>query len=110
MKKEYRLKDSDKIGLIVKRRQRISSELYTIYYQQASETKIAVVSGKKIGNAVTRNYNKRVIREIVRPYLQQIKNIHAVIVTKEQAKNVNFTDKKYNLEKLIIKLIERTSK
>lgn len=110
MKKEYRLKDSDKIGLIVKKRQRISSELYTIYYQQATETKIAVVAGKKIGDAVTRNYNKRVIREIIRPYLKEIKNIHAVIVTKEQTNNIDFIEKKINLEKLIIKLIERTSK
>lgn len=110
MKKEYRLKDSDKIGLIVKKRQKVASEYYTIYYQPAKETKIAVVAGKKIGDAVTRNYNKRVIREIVRPYIKQINNIHAVIVTKEQVKNINYIEKQRNLEKLIIKLIERTSK
>ena len=110
MKKIYRLKDSDKIGLIVKKRQKIASEYYTIYYQQAKDTKVAVVAGKKIGDAVTRNYNKRVIREIIRPYLNKIQNIHAVIVTKEQIKNVEFIEKKTNLEKLIIKLIERTSK
>lgn len=110
MKKEYRLKDSDKIGLIVKKRQRIASEYFTIYYQTATELKIAVVAGKKIGNSVERNYNKRVIREIIRPYLEELKNIHAVIVTKEQAKNIDFNDKKKNLEKLIIKLIERITK
>lgn len=110
MKKIYRLKDSDKIGLIVKKRQKLSSEFYTVYYQYSKETKIAVVAGKKIGDAVTRNYNKRVIREIVRPYIKEIKNIHAVIVTKEQIKNTDFKEKKINLEKLIIKLIERTSK
>ena len=64
MKKEYRLKDSDKIGLIVKKRQRIASQYYTIYYQQANDLKIAIVAGKKIGDAVTRNYNKRVIRNV----------------------------------------------
>ena len=74
MKKEYRLKDSDKIGLIVKKRQRIASEYFTIYYQTATELKIAVVAGKKIGNSVERNYNKRVIREIIRPYLEELKN------------------------------------
>ena len=110
MKKIYRIKDSDKIGLIVKNRQKISSEYYTIYFKHSNDTKVAVVAGKKIGDAVTRNYNKRVIREIIRPYIKTIKNIHAVIVTKEQATKVNFIEKKINLEKLIIKLIERTSK
>ncbi len=110
MNKEYRLKDSDKIGLIVKKRQKIASEYYTIYYQKAKDLKIATVAGKKIGNAVVRNYNKRVIRETIRPYLKQINNIHAVIVTKEQVKNINFQEKQINLEKLIIKLIERITK
>lgn len=110
MRKEIRLKDSDKIGLIVKKRQKVSSDIYTIYYQLSNDLKIAVVAGKKIGDAVDRNYNKRVIREIVRPYIKQLKNIHAVIVTKEQANKVSFNEKKSNLEKLISKLIERISK
>lgn len=110
MKKDIRLKDSDKIGFIVKKRQRIASEYYTIYYQQADDLKIAVVAGKKTGNAVERNYNKRVIREIIRPYIKELKKIHAVIVTKEQTTKIDFKNKKINLEKLIIKLIERTTK
>ena len=39
--------------------------------------------------------------------------VYATVVdetTKEQIKNVEFIEKKRNLEKLIIKLIERTSK
>lgn len=110
MKKEYRLKDSDKIGLIVKKRQRISSELYTIYYQPSTDLKIAIVAGKKIGHAVDRNYNKRVIRETIRPYLEELQNIHAVIVTRDQANKSSYIEKKNSLEKLILKLIERKTK
>lgn len=108
MKKEYRLKNSDEIGLIVQKRQRVYSDLFTIYYQtNQSDTKIAVVAGKKIGNAVVRNYNKRTIREIVRPHIEDFNNIHAVIVTKEKAAQAPYLEKEQNLNKLINMMIER---
>ena len=107
MKLELRLKNSDLIGSIVKKRIKVSSVFYTIYYQKANNLKIAVVAGKKIGKANKRNYVKRSTREIIRPYLGQLENIHAVIVAKEQIKNTTFQEKKIDLERLIKKLIER---
>lgn len=108
MKKIYRLKKSEEIGKIVLKRQKINSLLYSIYYiYNKEETKIAVVAGKKCGNAVKRNYEKRIIRDIVRPYIRNIKGIHAVIVAKENVLNANFIEKKETLIKLINKLSER---
>lgn len=111
MEKNYRLKDSDEIGSIVKNRQRVYSELYTIYYvANQQETKIAVVCGKKVGKAHARNYMKRAIREIVRPRMNELNNIHAVIVTKDKAVEAPYVEKKQNLNKLINMMIERIKK
>ena len=108
MRKIVRLKKSEEIGKIVLKKQRVSSELYTIYYiLKKEETKIAIVAGKKCGNAVKRNYEKRIMRNIIRPHLSNIKKIHAVIVAKESVLNKSFNNKKENLNKLILKMIER---
>lgn len=108
MKKRYRLKNSDEIGKIVLKRQKINSPLYSFYYiYNKEETKIAVVSGKKCGNAVKRNYEKRVIRNIIRPHISSLKGIHAVIVTKDNILNASFLEKKETLNKIINRLLER---
>lgn len=111
MEKKYRLKNSDEIGSIVKNRQRVYSELYTIYYVSGQQdTKIAVVCGKKVGKAHVRNYMKRTIREIVRPRMNELNNIHAVIVTKDKAIEAPYLEKEKNLNRLINMMIERIKK
>ena len=111
MRKKYRLKRSNEIGKIVLKKQKVNSELYTVYYiYNKEETKIAIVAGKKCGNAVQRNYEKRIMREIVRPYISNLKRIHAVIVAKEKVLNISFTKKKETLEKILGQLLERIRK
>ncbi len=111
MKKRYRLKKSDEIGKIVLKKQRISSYLYNIYYlYNKEETKIAIVAGKKCGNAVQRNYLKRTMREIVRPHLSNLNKIHAVIIAKEQTIKTTFQEKAKLLNKMLLELQERIKK
>ena len=108
MNKQYRLKNSDEIGSIVQKRQRQYSDLYTVYYTCNNEdTKIAVVAGKKIGKAITRNKIKREMREIVRPRLEECNGIHAVIVAKEKTNQASFKEKSDSLNKLISLMLER---
>lgn len=109
MNKQYRLKNSDEIGSIVQKRQRQYSDLYTIYYTYNNEdTRFAVVAGKKIGKAIIRNRIKREMREIIRPRLEECKNIHAVIVAKEKTNQASFQEKSDSLNKLISIMLERT--
>ena len=108
MKKRFRLKNNVEIGKIVFKRQKVSSNLYNIYYIfNQNDIKIAVVAGKKCGGAIERNYEKRIIREAIRPRLAEINNIHAVIVAKEKVKDYSFFEKKEVLNQMISKMIER---
>ena len=108
MKKEFRLKNNQEIGKIVLKRQKATSLFYNLYYiYNQKETKVAVVAGKKCGNAVKRNYQKRIMREIIKPYLCKIKNVHAVLVAKENVVNSSYIEKKEDLEKIVSKMIER---
>lgn len=111
MKKEIRLKRSQDIGKIVLSKKRISCYYYTLYYEvNKKETKVAVVAGKKCGNAVERNYLKRTMREIIRINLFKIKNIHAVLIAKQSALDLSYNEKEQIINKMILQMIERIKK
>lgn len=110
MNKQYRLKNSDEIGSIVTSRIRYYTKLYNMYYKKSEELKIAVVAGKKCGNSVKRNYEKRVMREIIRKKINLLGNYNIVFVAKEAVKDASYIDKEKDLDFLLNKLIERDSK
>ena len=47
------------------------------------------------------------MREITRPIFLQLPNIHAVVVVRDKANQLDFEDKKMNLLSLYKRLIER---
>ena len=111
MKKKIRLKNSQEIGKIVLKKQRISSSFYNLYYlYNQPNTKIAIVAGKKCGGAIERNYLKRTMREIIRPNVEKFENIHAVLIAKEKALEISYTKKQDVINNMILQLLERIKK
>ena len=107
MKKRYRLKKSDEISILVQSRVRISSYLYNLYYSKNHQDfKIAVVCGKKCGSAVVRNYEKRVMRAIIRPKIKQLAGFHIVLVAKTTVVGKKFQEKQNDINYLIYKLLK----
>lgn len=99
MKKKYRLKRNHEIAAVVQKRMKVVGKHYTIYYQKRNDgVKIAISVGKKYGNAVERNYAKRVVREILRPKLKELPSYSLVIVIKDVSKDISFEEKKKSLE------------
>ena len=91
MKKQNRIKKNDEIAKIVLNKQKVKSDYFFIYYQKGKNiTRVAVSVSKKIGNSVKRNHAKRIIRELIRPYLNTINPVDIVVVVKKDLYNVNF--------------------
>lgn len=109
MNKQYRLKESFEIEKLVKKKISVGSAYFVIYYNQSSDnkTKVAISVSKKIGNAVTRNKEKRIIREIIRDELDAINNYEILIVEKIKAKSLNFEEKKNEIKRLIKKITRK---
>ena len=59
---------------------------------------------RKVGNAVERNYEKRVVREIIRPLLETIENYKMLIVIKDKSKELSYVEKEENINYLIKKM------
>lgn len=106
MKKKYRLKRNHDIASVVFSKNRISKYNFNVYFVHTEEenSKFAISVSKKIGGAVVRNYYKRIIREITRPFLDKIKYKKVVIVIKQKCLSSNYSELKGELTKILIDL------
>ena len=106
MKKEYRVKKSSEIEMIVKYRQSRANKLFVIYKKENHENnhfRFAVSVSKKYGNAVERNRIKRQVREIISK--MDIIDIYDVfVVVRKDSKGTTFQEIKEAISSLIIKL------
>ena len=106
MNKKYSLKKSHDIEKLIKKKQSVGSKYYVIYYSFSDETQIAISISKKIGKAVIRNYNKRVIREIIRNNIVSFEGLTCLIVIKEKSTELNYTEKSVEILRLLNKIRE----
>ena len=105
MKKEYRVKKSSEIEMIVKKRQSKGNKYFVVYRNENHENthfRFAVSVPKKFGNAVKRNKIKRQVREIISKY-EITDNFDVFIVVKKDANSLIFTEVKNALDSLIRK-------
>ena len=91
MKKENRIKKNEEIAKIVLSKQKVKSDYFFIYYQKSEKTtRVAISVSKKIGNSVLRNHAKRIVRELIRPVLDDYKGYNLVVVVKNDLIDVEF--------------------
>lgn len=102
MNKQYRLKKTFEIEKLIKKRKSFGNSYFVIYYNCSSigTTRVALSVSKKIGNAVTRNKQKRILREIVRKNIKDIDNLDILIVQKVKALTLSMEQKEYELLKI----------
>ena len=106
MKKEYRIKKSSEIEMIVKYKQSRANKHFVIYKKENrgnTHFRFAVSVSKKFGNAVERNKIKRQVREIISK-LDIISIFDVFVVVRKDSKTVSFQDKKESITSLIGKL------
>ena len=104
MNKNYTLKKSYEIEKLVKKKQSVGNRNYAIYFEKSETTKIAISVSKKLGKAHMRNYQKRVVREIIRTNLDKFECLTCLIVVKASSIELDFTSKRLELLKLVDKI------
>lgn len=107
MNKRYVLKKSQDIEKLVQLKKSVGNKYYAVYYRNNNTSPlVAIAASKKLGNAVERNYQKRVIREIVRAQLNNISKRSLLIVIKKSSLDLSYAEKKSNVEYLIRKILK----
>ncbi len=91
MQEKYRLKKSGTFQYVYRRGSSTACREMVLLYTKGKHTKVGFSVGKKIGNAVVRNYAKRRLRECIRPYLAQLKPGNYVIVARRAGVDCSFS-------------------
>ena len=107
MKKEYRVKKTLEIEMILKNKIYKSNQYFSVYKRINSETshfRYAISVGKKIGNAVTRNYYKRLITASISNFdIKLNDNVDVFIIAKPNIINLDYNDIYKELKYLFLK-------
>ncbi|HIC10014.1 MAG TPA: ribonuclease P protein component [Campylobacterales bacterium] len=56
---------------------------FVIFYKESEERLFGFISSKKVGNSVQRNRGKRLLREVVQHYCDEIRNGLYILVAKK---------------------------
>ncbi|PYZ96312.1 ribonuclease P protein component [Alteribacter lacisalsi] len=101
MNKRYRLKRNEDFQLVFKQGKSAANRQFVIYHRQSereSSFRIGLSVSKKIGNAVTRNRIKRLIREAVRELEPRMKKKQDyIIIARKPAAQMGFHEVKQSL-------------
>ena len=109
MKRYEMIKKSEDFNKIIEKGKCITNNFFRIFYLEKEEyiPKFGLAIGKKLGNAVTRNYIKRQLRMIVTNNKFLFKNnISYIIMVKKAYLNASYNE----LEKELKKLIEKVNR
>ena len=106
MNKTYILKKSYEIENLLKNKKSVGSKFYVIYYKESNtqEVHIAVSASKKLGDAVVRNYEKRVVKEILRSNIERLKGLDILFVIKKNSLELEFNEKEKQIKYLVKKI------
>ena len=100
MKKINVLKNNRDFNRIIENSKPYRTQNFIIYLERNDSQlyNFGISVGKKIGNAVTRNYYKRIIRNIIDEKIYQ-NGFNCIIILKKSVLNCNYESLKINLLK-----------
>ena len=107
MKKIYRIKKNEDIKLVLDRKKSAGNKNYIIYIMKNSEAKnfrVAMSVSKKIGNAVVRNRQKRLIRQVFNSNKDKINLYEIFVIARSNVVNLTYNEIEQNILHLLKKL------
>lgn len=110
MKNQYSLKSNIEFGKILSKGKNFANKYLIINYIDAKDFKLGISVPKKLGNAVFRNYHKRVVKDII-PKLDVYNiNKHIVIIVRQSFTKLPISEKYNVLKNMFNKIINGKQK
>jgi ribonuclease P protein component len=105
LKKKYRIKKSDDIQALMKKKKTVGDGCFVIYFNKNHDQenfKFALSVPKKYGNAVDRNLMKRRLREVIKS-LNINNQFDFFIIAKMNSRTLQFNDIREHIHQLLKK-------
>lgn len=110
MKKRYSLKSKIEFNKIINKGKRVKSKYFYISYKPSKDFKLGISIPKKLGNAVFRNKNKRIIKQIIPKLNIYELNAHVILIARIEFINLSLEEKQKTLAKEFNKIYEQQEK
>lgn len=102
LKKKFRLRKRSGFKEIFSNGKNFSSR-YTAIYILKGPKRFGFIASKKVGNSVQRNRARRLLREVVRLHLNEIKNdVQIIFIARPNIKGVSY----FEVEKSILGMLK----
>ena len=106
MKKNYRIKKSEDIEKVIKNKNSVGNKNYIIYIMKNSEAKhfrLAMSVSKKLGNAVVRNHQKRLIKQVFNKHKEELLSYDIFVIARNNSINLTYDEVENNIVYLLKK-------
>ena len=107
MKKLYSLKSSNDFNKVINNGNKLRSKYLFISTMKSDDFKVGISVPKKLGNAVFRNKNKRIVRHIIRELKPYDLKVHMVIILKKEFTELSFDKKLMILKRDLDKVTQQ---
>ncbi len=106
MKKQYRLTRNIDFQKIIATKQSVSNGVFIVYYAKSDvdHLRVGLSVGKKMGNAVQRNYIKRQIRAMADEVLDFSVPYNLIIISRPKFNLCSFQDNRKDLLQVLKKI------
>ena len=107
MQRKYRLKKRQDFKQVFQKGFSVANRQFVLYHlpkKEPSPLRLGVSVSRKIGKAVVRNRVKRLIKEVVRHWLSELKSqVDCVVIARKPAANMTYREVKASLRHLFKK-------
>ncbi|HOJ50733.1 MAG TPA: ribonuclease P protein component [Spirochaetota bacterium] len=97
-----KIKGLKKFEFIKNNGKRLKGRFYILNFIKGNKS-FGIIVSKRVGNSVQRNYEKRIIRELIKKHIDNIPNC-SIIFIRIPGRNGNFAEKNDDFFKLIQKI------